>query len=236
MGGDNDIRHGYQKRQCTVLPGHLGAVFVKPLAFLLVDIQSSRADLTISERGKQSFAVHQGSAGGIDENDARFDLGECLRVEQMFGFRHERAVQRYDIRFREQSINRNELNAVLRLRESVVCEDTHPETEADTRENAADLAHPDHADGFPVKVEACKPHKREVEFSGPGGGLVNVPVQRQKQGREYARKEFQTPEQGRPRGESRSSRASACSRMTCLQSSPSTSPKALSASILPSMA
>ena len=55
---NDDVRQRNKQRKRLVLERHIGAVFVEPFAFLLIDIESGRADCPFTQGGQKCLAVN----------------------------------------------------------------------------------------------------------------------------------------------------------------------------------
>ena len=83
MRRDDDVRQRNEQRKRLVLERHVGAVFVKPFALLLIDIESGRADRPLTQGGQKCLAVDQTAARRVDERDTRLDFGQRFGIDKM---------------------------------------------------------------------------------------------------------------------------------------------------------
>ena len=181
MRSDDYVRHRDEQRERLVLPRHVGSVLVEPFAFLLVDVEPRGADRAVAQPRQKRLGINEAAARRIDEREAALRLRESRGVDQVPRVGEEGTVERDDVRLGEEPVERHVFEACGGVRECVVGEHAHPETLADFREDASDLARAYDASRLAVQVESGQPGEREVEVARPRRRLVDVAVERKEQ-------------------------------------------------------
>ena len=154
MRGDNDIWHRDQPYQCVIFNNFLRAVLIEQVDLFFVHVQSRSSDFMAFQPFNEHFRIYQSAAGCVDNHNAGLHAGDSGVVDHMPGLVGQRAVQRDDVRL-AQKLRQIHIGKVAgRVRKFIIVQHTHIEALADIRENAADFARADDADGFAVQIEA----------------------------------------------------------------------------------
>lgn len=178
MRGDNDIWHRDQPYQCVIFNNFLRAVLIEQVDLFFVHVQSRSSDFMAFQPFNEHFRIYQSAAGCVDNHNAGLHAGDSGVVDHMPGLVGQRAVQRDDVRL-AQKLRQIHIGKVAgRVRKFIIVQHTHIEALADIRENAADFARADDADGFAVQIEA---RQTEIEGARADTGSVCMEIDGQQQ-------------------------------------------------------
>ena len=93
VGRDDDIRHGQKPRKDVVLDDVSRKVAEKDVRFLLIYVETRRADLSLFDAVKKRFRVDERTARCVEQNDPFFEFFHRGGIDEVFGFCRERTMQ-----------------------------------------------------------------------------------------------------------------------------------------------
>ena len=184
MAGNDDIRKRQQPREHVVGNDQAGAVFEKDLLFFFVNVESEIANLPALQCSDYGDSVQQPSTTGVDEHDAGFHFLNRSRVNHAFVLGSERAVQRDDVRPREQFVQFEVLDAgrsTFSIWNWIECHDWTTESDQNLRNHGSNFACANDAGRFPVKVESEQTIERKIALAHAIVGAMQFAVQREHQ-------------------------------------------------------
>ena len=126
--------------------------------------------------------IQQSAATGVDQHDAVLHSGDRGATNHMFVFRRERAMQRNDVRLREQFVQLDVPHAERptgRIWKWIERQSRATESGENLRHHGPNLSRADHADRFSVHVEPDQAVEREITFAHSIIGAMQFPVERQ---------------------------------------------------------
>ena len=122
------------------------------------DVEAGGGDPALLERHVERVLVDDAAAGGVDEHQAGLDLGELVLADEPDGLRGLRQVHGDEVGLGEQLVEGHQADAHLRgaagLHVGVVGDDLHAEGRQPLRDQHADAAEADDADGLLVELDA----------------------------------------------------------------------------------
>ena len=107
MGGHGYVREGEKPLDQGSLHDALRQIFEYVIRFLLINIQTNCEELVVTDTGNQILRLDKTATGSVYKDNSVLHLGNCLFVDNMFGFVSKRAVQADQITGSQQLIKRN---------------------------------------------------------------------------------------------------------------------------------
>ena len=107
MGGHGYVREGEKPLDQGSLHDALRQILEYVIRFLLINIQTNCEELVVADTGNQILRLDKTATGSVYKDNSILHLGNCLFVDNMFGFVSKRAVQADQITGSQQLIKRN---------------------------------------------------------------------------------------------------------------------------------
>ena len=186
MAGDQHIGKRQQTGEHIVANDGAREVFEEQIGLFFVNIDPERTQLPRFERPNNGLRVDNPAATGVDQHHARLHAGDRLIVDQVMGLRHERTVQRDDVRFGKQGRQIDIGGSgrfTLRVGLQIIGQHPTAKSPCNLTHAGTDAAGADHANGATVQVKPQHALQTEVAFTHPRIGFVQPTVQRQDQGK-----------------------------------------------------
>ena len=169
VGCEQDIVERKQAGEDVILNDSIGDILVEIAAFFFIDIETRRADVTRLEPIDKGFGVDESATTRVDNHDTLLHLGNGFGVDNVMVVLGERAVERDDVGFAQEGVERNILHVVLRgeiiVGKEVVAKDTHAKTLQDFDEDLGYLARADDTDGLATEVKAHETLQGEIAIA-----------------------------------------------------------------------
>ena len=122
------------------------------------DVEPGSRDAALLDRAVERGLVDDAATGGVDQDEGRLDLVQLLVTDQADGLGGLGQVDRHEVGLLEQLVEADQADAHLRgaagLDVGVVGDDVHPERGQSLRDEHADAAEADDADGLLVELDA----------------------------------------------------------------------------------
>ena len=150
------------------------------------DVERGAGDVAAVERGLEVLVDDQRAAGDVDDPHAGLGLGERLGVDEALGLRGLRQVQREEVGGGEDVVGRRgllgaELPEALGGDERVVGDDAHAERLGADRDELADAAEAEDAEGLALDLGAAELAALPLAAGERGVRLRDVAGQREHQ-------------------------------------------------------